>query len=79
VIQLPPHVERLIIFNEYKDLTGLGYFAPADKVVMLDKWDEVLRVLRERRSDGAKVAVYPSAEIQYCENSDGQAIGSLTR
>ena len=36
VIQLPPHVERLIIFNEYKDLTALGYFAPSDKVVMLD-------------------------------------------
>jgi nickel-dependent lactate racemase len=75
VIQLPPHVERLIIFNEYIDLTGLGYFAPTDKVVMLDKWDEVLRVLQERRGDGAKVAVYSSAEIQYCDDSSGQASG----
>ena len=67
VIQLPPHVERLIIYNEYKDLTALGYFAPSDKVIMLDTWDEVLRHLQERHGDGAKVAVYSSAEIQYCD------------
>jgi lactate racemase len=66
VIQLPPQVERLIIFNEYPDLTALGYFSPADKVVALDSWDEVLRTLQERRGSAARVAVYSSAEIQYC-------------
>ena len=67
MVQLPPHVERLIVFNEYKDLTAAGFFAPSDKVIMLDRWDDVLRVLGERRRDGAKVAVYSSAEIQYCD------------
>ena len=66
VVQLPPQVERLIIFSEYKDLTSAGYFAPSDKVLTLNDWSEVLRVLRERRGDGAKAAVYSSAEIQYC-------------
>ncbi len=35
---------------------------------MLDKWDDVLRVLGERHGDGAKVAIYSSAEIQYCDD-----------
>jgi nickel-dependent lactate racemase len=67
MVQLPPHVERLIVFNEYKDLTAAGFFAPSEKVIMLDRWDDVVRVLAERRSDGAKVAIYSSAEIQYCD------------
>ncbi len=32
MIQLPPHVERLIVFNEYKDLTAAGFFAPSERV-----------------------------------------------
>ena len=66
VVQLPPQVERLIVFSEYKDLTSAGYFAPSDRVLMLSDWGEVLQVLRERRGDRAKAAVYSSAEIQYC-------------
>ncbi len=66
VVQLPPQVERLIIFNEHMDRTAAGYFAPDEKVLLLDTWDEVLKVLRERRGDAAKVAIYSSAEIQYC-------------
>lgn len=66
VVQLPPQVERLIVFNRYPDLTGAGYFSPAEKVLMVDRWDEVLRLLTERHGGGARVAVYPSAEIQYC-------------
>jgi hypothetical protein len=66
VVQLPPRVERLIILNEYPDLTAPGYFSPAEKVVIAHRWDEVLRLLEERHGSVAKVAVYPSAEIQYC-------------
>lgn len=71
IVQLPPQVERLIIFDRYKDLTSVGYFAPREKVLILSEWDEVLGVLRERRGDGSKVAVYSSAEIQYCSDSAG--------
>lgn len=67
VVQLPPQVERLIIFNEYMDHTAAGYFAPGERVLLLDKWDDVLRVLEERHGGAAKVAIYSSAEIQYCE------------
>ncbi len=66
VVQLPPQVQRLIIFNEYMDRTAAGYFAPSDRVLLLDRWDDVLRVLEGRHGDAAKVAVYSSAEIQYC-------------
>jgi len=68
VVQLPPQVERLIIFNEYKDHTAAGYFAPVERVLMLDSWREVLRALRERHGETTKVAVYSSSEIQYCGN-----------
>ena len=75
VVQLPPQVERLIIFNQYPDLTGSGYFSPSDKVLMLSEWDQVLRTLRERRGNDAKVAVYSSAEIQYCGDPRGAGAG----
>jgi hypothetical protein len=66
LVQLPPQVRRLIVFNQYPDLTAAAYFAPAEKVLMVDRWEEVLRLLGERYGDRAKVAVYTSAEIQYC-------------
>jgi len=68
VVRLPPKVERLIIFSEYKDPTAVAFFSPPEKVLILDKWDHVLCTLEERRGPEAKVAVYSSAEIQYCDN-----------
>jgi lactate racemase len=67
LVQLPPQINRLIIFNEYKELTDAGVFTPRQKVLLLDKWDDVLLALREKYGDKAKVGVYSSAEIQYCE------------
>ena len=80
VVQLPPQVERLIIFSRYKDLTAAAVFIPAEKVLMLDSWDEVVRVLRDRHGDRAKVAVYSSAEIQYCgdRSAHGEAETSIS-
>lgn len=74
-VQVPSHVERIIIFNEHKDLTATGYFAPREKVLVLDKWSDVLGALRERHGDRAKVGVYSSAEIQYCDESRSQSSG----
>ena len=74
-VRLPPQVERLIVFNEYKDLTAAGFFAPSERVLMLDRWDDVLRVLGEKHGDRAKVAIYSSAEIQYCDDSGGDPSG----
>ena len=66
VVQLPPQAERLIVFNEYKDLSAALFFAPAEKVFLLDRWEDVLRALAARHGQEAKVAIYTSAEIQYC-------------
>jgi len=65
-IKLPPHVNHLIIFNEYPDIASMGYFEKRDRILLMNKWDDVLKSLQELHGANAKVAVYPNAEIQYC-------------
>ncbi len=60
---LPPAVDRLIVFTEYPDIAGTSYLEPAEKVLQLSKWDDVVRTLREFHGDRAAVAVYPNADI----------------
>jgi lactate racemase len=64
--KVPPHVKRLIFFNEYPDLAARRYLEDTDRVIMLDNWAEVLKLLKQDYSKQAKVAVYPNADIQYC-------------
>jgi nickel-dependent lactate racemase len=64
-IPVPPHINHLIVYTEYPDLTGLGYFEQSNRVTMLSNWDDVLRVLQEAHGDSATVAVYPNADIPY--------------
>ena len=66
-VRTPQSVKHLIIFNEYPDLAGRGYFEQSDKVMYMSRWDDVLRVLYDLHGDKASVAVYPHAEVQYCE------------
>lgn len=63
---VPDHVGRLIVFTEYPDLAGQRFYGESDKMTFVHSWDEVMRLLGDRGS-GTKVAVYPSAEIQYCQ------------
>ena len=63
--RVPQHVNRVCIFSEYPDLTGRDYIEESDKVFFVDKWDDVLEAFRDSYGTGAKVAVYPSADIQY--------------
>jgi nickel-dependent lactate racemase len=67
--QLPQHVNRLIVYNEYPDPTFAGASESADGVIRVSKWDKVLELLEDgtRARRNAQVAVYPSADIQYCE------------
>lgn len=65
-IKLPPNVNRLIVFNEYPDIASKGYFEETDKVILMPRWDDVLRILEESHKPDARVAVYPNADIQYC-------------
>lgn len=66
--ELPHHINRLIIFNEYPERNFANTFNPADKVFLMNKWDKVLELLEEGNRSGRRtqVAVYPNAEIQYC-------------
>jgi nickel-dependent lactate racemase len=65
---LPHHINRLIVFNEYPDPTFGSSFLSADKVIRVNTWDKVLELLdgEDRKRQGAQVAVYPNAEVQYC-------------
>ena len=66
VMKVPPNINHLIVYSEYPDLAGLGYVEKSDKVLYVNRWDDVLRILRQYHPSNAKVAVYPNAEIQYC-------------
>jgi len=66
VTKIPPHINHLIIYSEYPDLAGLGYIEKSGKVIYVNRWDDVLRILRQYHPSDANVAVYPNAEIQYC-------------
>ncbi|MCL6446735.1 MAG: lactate racemase domain-containing protein [Armatimonadetes bacterium] len=62
---VPPFVGRLIVFTEYPDPAGRGCFDPDERILFLSRWDEVLNVLTRRHGTGARVGVYPNADIQY--------------
>jgi nickel-dependent lactate racemase len=63
----PPNVNRLILFSEYPELSSKRFLEDTDKVVLAFDWQEVLELLDANHRSGAKVAVYPSSDIQYCE------------
>lgn len=65
-VRIPRHVNHVIIYSEYPDLTGRGYVEESEKVLFMNEWSQVVQALREFHGDKAKVAVYPNAEIQYC-------------
>lgn len=64
--KVPTNVNRLIFFNQYPDLAARHYLEDTDRVVMLDDWDDVIKLLKQNHGRQAKVAVYPNADIQYC-------------
>ena len=68
--KVPPNVKRLIFFNQYPELAARHYLEDTDRVVMLDDWAEVLKLLKQSHGKQAKVAVYPNADIQYCSNNN---------
>jgi nickel-dependent lactate racemase len=63
----PSNVNRLIIFSEYPELSSKNYLEDTDRVVLVHKWSDVLKLLQERHKSGAKVAIYPNSDIQYCK------------
>jgi lactate racemase len=74
---LAPNIQRLIIYNEYPDLTIYGFFANPEKVNLISDWDGVIARLQKTHPGKAKVAVYPNADIQYCSSSKGSKVLSF--
>jgi nickel-dependent lactate racemase len=70
-VKFPANVRRLVILNAFPDMTILGYFAEPDKVIMVTKWEEVLKILMQDYPGECNVAVYPNADIQYCSSQGG--------
>ena len=63
--EVPQHVNHLIVYNEYPH-PGSSWFDEDNKILYLDRWDDVLKLLQKSHGADTKVAVYPNAEIQYC-------------
>ena len=64
--RLPNYINRLIIYTEYSDLASRSWYPESDKVLLLNKWDDVLDVLQGSHGSNTEVAVFPNADIQYC-------------
>ena len=63
----PQNINRLIIYSEYPELAGRNYLQSTGKLAMMDNLDEVIAALQESYGANARVAVYPNADIQYCQ------------
>jgi nickel-dependent lactate racemase len=66
VARIPQRVNHVFVYSEYPDLAGRAYIEQSDKVSFMDDWCSVVRALEQLHPDGARVAVLPSVEIQYC-------------
>ena len=64
-LPIPPQVNHLLLYTEYPDIAGMGYFEESPKIMLMKTWDDVLRALQEFHGDNATVAVYPNSDIQY--------------
>jgi nickel-dependent lactate racemase len=61
---LPPQF-KIIVLNPVKDLTCVDMFSNAKAVTWAKNWSEARAALESQYPNGAKVAVYPDATIQY--------------
>ncbi len=63
--EVPPNVNRLILYTEYPSKADLEWFECSPRVMLMSKWDDVLQTLVDAHGDTATVAVYPNADILY--------------
>jgi len=60
-----PNVNRIFIYTEYPEVRILEHFTDRDKVIQTSDWSHIISLLEKAHKSDAKVAVYPSADIQY--------------
>ena len=63
--KIPQHVNHLIVYSEYPH-RGSSWLDENDKILYLDRWDDVLKLLQKSHGTDTKVAVYSNSDIQYC-------------
>jgi nickel-dependent lactate racemase len=64
-VEIPPHIKHFIVYTEYPDFSGLGYFKKSDKLLVMDNWKDVIKFLQGFHGSDTEVAVYPNSDIQY--------------
>jgi len=64
-LEVAPHLNNFIIYNEYPEAKMLERYANRDKILLTSDWKKVIQRLEKSHGPGAKVAVYPNADIQY--------------
>ncbi|MBT3363766.1 MAG: DUF2088 domain-containing protein [Chloroflexi bacterium] len=64
-MEIPAHINHLIRYSEYPDVVSMDFAAGSKKAVPASTWDDVLTLLKAGHPDGAKVAVYPNADVMY--------------
>jgi len=62
---MPPHINNLIIYSEYPELRILDLFPDRDRVRLMSDWSQVIQALQKWHGNSPKVAVYPSADMQF--------------
>jgi nickel-dependent lactate racemase len=62
---LPTQINHLIWYSQYPEASALKSNEAPGRMLLMSKWDDVIAFLSERYQGGTKVAVYPSADIQY--------------
>ena len=62
---VPRHINHVYVFSEYPDVAGRDYIEESERVLFMDRWDQVLAALQGSVGNKVSVAVYPGADIQY--------------
>ncbi|MFC1900119.1 lactate racemase domain-containing protein [Chloroflexota bacterium] len=62
---VPPHINKVIIYNEFPEAKIYSRFANPEKVLQTADWDEVIETLEKIHGNEARVAVYPNADTLY--------------
>lgn len=64
-VVMPEKVRELFVLTPYPEEALLDYFIPPEKVSFWESWEEVLERLKALHPSGARVAVYPAADIHF--------------
>lgn len=64
-VTLPEKVRNLWVITDHPEESLKDYFSPPERVAFASSWAEVLQHLRPCLDQGARVAVYPSADIHF--------------